>query len=139
MEKSIAVESLQSVLALGPGYCICDSAGNIYQKAKPSEHGYTQLFVLSRDSTVLLEYETAPLQVIEEPMRTESEELIYPVYDIKESFMYGKEASNRKQEIDPGTTLFRTKEAKDQRTSIVEMCITDYGIMDNSIHSTWKS
>ena len=22
---------------------------------------------------------------------------------------------------------------------IVEMCITGYGIMDNSIHSTWKS
>lgn len=85
LEKSIAVESLQSVLALGPGYCICDSAGNIYQKAKPSEHGYTQLFVLSRNGTVLLEYETAPLQVIEEPMRTESGELIYPVYDIKES------------------------------------------------------
>ena len=28
---------------------------------------------------------------------------------------------------------------KDQKTSIVEMCITGYGIMDNSIHSTWKS
>lgn len=30
-------------------------------------------------------------------------------------------------------TLFRTKENKDQKTSIVEMCITGYGIMDNSI------
>ena len=28
---------------------------------------------------------------------------------------------------------------KDQKTSIMEMCITGYGIMDNSIHSTWKS
>ena len=37
------------------------------------------------------------------------------------------------------TTLFRTKEIKDQKTSTVEMCITGYGIMDNSIHSTWKS
>ena len=37
------------------------------------------------------------------------------------------------------TTLFRTKENKDQKTSIVEMCITGYGIMDNSIHRTWKS
>ena len=32
--------------------------------------------------------------------------------------------------------LFRTN---DQKTNIVEMCITGYGIMDNSIHSTWKS
>lgn len=53
--------------------------------------------------------------------------------------MYGKEASNRKQKIDASTTLFRTKEAKDQKTNIMEMCITGYGIMDNSIHSTWKS
>lgn len=28
---------------------------------------------------------------------------------------------------------------KDQKTSIVEMCITGYGIMDNSIHRTWKA
>ena len=50
--------------------------------------------------------------------------------------MYGKEASNRKQEIDRQHTLFRTK---DQKKSIVEMCITGYSVMDNSIHSTWKS
>jgi len=34
--------------------------------------------------------------------------------------MYGKEANNRKQEIDASTTLFRIKEIKDQKTSIVE-------------------
>ena len=32
--------------------------------------------------------------------------------------------------------LFRTN---DQKTNIVEMCITGYGIMDNSIHRTWKA
>ncbi len=45
--------------------------------------------------------------------------------------MYGKEASNRKQEIDR-----QHHTIPNQRS---EMCITGYGIMDNSIHSTWKS
>ena len=27
----------------------------------------------------------------------------------------------------------------EKQGSIVEMCITGYGIMDNSVHSTWKS
>ena len=40
--------------------------------------------------------------------------------------MYGKEASNRKQEID-------------RQHHTMEMCITGYGIMDNSIHRTWKA
>ncbi len=56
--------------------------------------------------------------------------------------MYGKEASNRKQEIDRQHHTIpnqRNQRPKDQKTSIVEMCITGYGIMDNSIHSTWKS
>ena len=56
--------------------------------------------------------------------------------------MYGKEASNRKQEIDRQHHTIpnqRNQRPKDQKTSIVEMCITGYGIMDNSVHSIWKS
>ena len=55
---------------------------------------------------------------------------------LAQMLMYGKEASNRKQEID---RQHHTIPNKNQKTSIVEMCITGYGIMDNSIHSTWKS
>ena len=53
--------------------------------------------------------------------------------------MYGKEARNRKQEIDRQHHTIPNQRNKDQKTSIVEMCITGYGIMDNSVHSTWKS
>ncbi len=53
--------------------------------------------------------------------------------------MYGKEARDRKQEIDRQHHTIPNQRTKDQKTSIVEMCITGYGIMDNSIHSTWKS
>ncbi len=53
--------------------------------------------------------------------------------------MYGKEARDRKQEIDRQHHTIPNQRTKDQKTSIVEMCITGYGIMDNSIHSTWKN
>ena len=38
--------------------------------------------------------------------------------------MYGKEASNRKQEIDRQHHTIPNKRTKDQKTSTVEMCIT---------------
>ncbi len=47
--------------------------------------------------------------------------------------MYGKEASNRKQEIDRQHHTIPNKRTKDQKTSIVEMCITGYGIMDKEV------
>ncbi len=53
--------------------------------------------------------------------------------------MYGKEAKKTKIRDRPPATLFRTKEIKDQKTIIMEMCIAGYSVMDNSIHSTWKS
>jgi len=37
-------------------------------------------------------------------------------------------AGNRKPGIDRHTALFRTKESKEQQTSIMEMCITGYRI-----------
>ncbi len=53
--------------------------------------------------------------------------------------MYGKEASNRKQEIDRQHHTIPNKRTKDQKTSTVEMCITCYSVMEKSIHRTWKS
>ena len=55
--------------------------------------------------------------------------------------MYGKEASNRKQEIDCQHHTIPNKRIKeqDQKKSIMEMCITGYSVMDNSVHRTWKS
>ncbi len=85
LEKGIAKEDSSPYLTLGPGYCVCDSAGNTYQKAGMGKLGYTQLYVMDRDGSVILEYEGEPEQTIEEPMRVESGELIFPVYDMKES------------------------------------------------------
>ena len=53
--------------------------------------------------------------------------------------MYGKEASNRKQEIDRQHHTIPNKRTKDQKTSTVEMCITCYSVMEKSVHRTWKS
>ena len=47
--------------------------------------------------------------------------------------MYGKEASNRKQEIDRQHHTIPNKRTKDQKTSTVEMCITCYSVMEKSI------
>lgn len=85
LEKGIVQETPSPFLSVGSGYCICDGAGNTYQKAGLTKQGYTQLYVMDRDGAVILEYEGAPEQIIEEPMRTGSGELIYPVYDSKES------------------------------------------------------
>ena len=46
--------------------------------------------------------------------------------------MYGKEASNRKQEIDRQHHTIPNKRTKDQKTSTVEMCITCYSVMEKS-------
>ena len=56
-----------------------------------------------------------------------------------EMLMYGKEASNRKQEIDRQHHTIPNKRTKDQKTSTVEMCITCYSVMEKSVHRTWKS
>ncbi len=53
--------------------------------------------------------------------------------------MYGKEASNRKQEIDRQHHTIPNQETKSKTKSIMEMCITGYSVKDNSIHRTWKS
>ncbi len=62
----------------------------------------------------------------------------YETY-IHQMLMYGKEARDRKQEIDSQHHTIPNQRTKDQKTSIVAICITGYGIMDNSIHSTWKN
>lgn len=88
LEKGIARDDFQEFLTFPTGYCVCDSAGNTYQKAGSTNYGYTQLYVMDRDGAVLLEYTGAPEQAIEDPMRTESGELIFPVYDNRESCYY---------------------------------------------------
>lgn len=88
LEKGIAQAGSNPYLLLGPGYCVCDGAGNTYQKAGMGKFGYTKLYVMDRNGAVLLEYEGAPEHVIEKPMRVESGELIYPVYDMRESCYY---------------------------------------------------
>ncbi|MCI8527052.1 MAG: hypothetical protein HFF17_14355 [Oscillospiraceae bacterium] len=53
--------------------------------------------------------------------------------------MYGKEASNQKQEIDRQHHTIPNKRTKDQKKSTVEMCIACYYVMEKSVHRTWKS
>ena len=42
--------------------------------------------------------------------------------------MYGKEASSQKQQIDRQHHTIPNQRTRDEKTSIVEMCITGYGI-----------
>ena len=55
--------------------------------------------------------------------------------------IYDKEAETKKQEIDRQHHTIPNKRIKeqDQKKSIMEMCITGYSVMDNSVHRTWKS
>lgn len=80
LEKGIAKDTFESQVLI-PACCVCDDAGNTYHKARFSRYGYTQLYVMDKDGAVLMEYIGALDQAIEDPMRTESGELIYPVYD----------------------------------------------------------
>lgn len=84
LEKRIARESYSQYTVLPQGYCVCDSRGNTYARAGESDYGYTRLYVLDRNGNILLEYQASPEQAIEEPMRTEGGELVFPVYDAKE-------------------------------------------------------
>ncbi|MCI8527005.1 MAG: hypothetical protein HFF17_14090 [Oscillospiraceae bacterium] len=43
-----------------------------------------------------------------------------------------KKQATENERARTGTTLFRTKETRDQKTSIMEMCITGYSVMDNA-------
>lgn len=88
LEKEIARDDPQEFIAFPVGYCVCDGAGNTYQKAGLTKRGYTALYVTDRDGAILLEYKGTPEQVIEDPMRTEGGELIFPVYDRKEYCYY---------------------------------------------------
>ena len=53
--------------------------------------------------------------------------------------MYGKEARNLKLEIDRQHHTIPNQRTKDRKASIVEMCITGYSVMGNSVHRAWKS
>ncbi len=59
-------------------------------------------------------------------------------------------ASGEPEAVEVAYVRYRSKQPKtkdrplaphysEQKTSIVEMCITGYYVMDNPIHSTWKS
>ena len=49
--------------------------------------------------------------------------IFYPIM-----LMYGKEASSQKQQIDRQHHTIPNQRTRDEKTSIVEMCITGYGI-----------
>lgn len=80
LEKGIAKDKYSSNVSF-QACCVCDGTGNTYHKARLSRYGYTQLYVMDKQGAVLLEYIGTSDQAIEDPMRTESGNLIYPVYD----------------------------------------------------------
>lgn len=88
LENGIEKDISQEFILMPQGSCVCDGAGNTYRKAGSSQFGYTRLYAINREGTVLLEYAAESEQAVEEPMRTESGELIYPVYDRKASCYY---------------------------------------------------
>lgn len=81
LEKGIVRENFSEVMLLPEGYCVCDSAGNIYAKAGIEWDGFTKLYVIDREGNIIVEHQTAADEVLGEPMRTESGEFIYPAYD----------------------------------------------------------
>lgn len=84
VEKGILQEEYTEYILLPSGHCVCDGEGNIYIKAGQTDYGYNRLAVFDREGSLLLEYQGSPEQALEEPLRTESGEMIYPVYDMRQ-------------------------------------------------------
>ncbi len=85
LEKEIEKDALEDVLTMEGGNCVCDGAGNIYHRTGLADDGYgsTDLYVLDREGNILLEYKGPGEQVIEDPLRTEGGELVFPVNDMR--------------------------------------------------------
>lgn len=87
LEKGIFKEEYSDYLLIPFGDCVCDSAGNTYIRAGKTKYGnYSRLAAFDREGNLLLDYQGSEEKIVEEPLRTETGELIYPVYDIREKF-----------------------------------------------------
>lgn len=84
LEKDIFKEEYSDYLVIPSGNCVCDGTGNIYIRAGKTKYGhYSRLAVFDREGNLLLDYSGSQEQIVEEPLRTETGELIYPVYDMQ--------------------------------------------------------
>lgn len=90
LEKDIFQEEYADYLVIPSGNCVCDGAGNIYIRAGKTKYGYySRLAAFDREGNLLLDYLGSQEQIVEEPLRTETGELIYPVYDMqKKSYCF---------------------------------------------------
>lgn len=99
LEKEIKKDVESSVAMLPEGYCVCDYAGNTYVRAGEGQYGYSDLYVFDRAGNVLMEFLGDQGQSIQNPMRTEEGELIFPVYDAKEKSYHFMWPDLKKQEM----------------------------------------
>ena len=77
LEKGLSLEKYKNI-ELG-GECVCDASGNSYVRGEY----FDSLFVLDMEGKLLLEYICSNDEQINEPMKTEEGEVIYPCYDRK--------------------------------------------------------
>ena len=72
------------------GNCVCDGAGNVYILAGETAYGFpNRLAAFDREGNLLLDYLCSQKQAVENPLRTETGELIYPIYDMgKKSYNF---------------------------------------------------
>lgn len=140
LEKDIFKEEYSDYLVIPSGNCVCDGAGNAYIRAEKTKYGYySRLAAFDREGNLLLDYLGSQEQIVENPLRTETGELIYPVYDMqKKSYhfmwadvqtgemkllasfdssnrirqMYGMQGNNVYYEVDEGIVQWNTATGK---------------------------
>ena len=84
LQEGIAEEEYYGNPVYPEGYCVCDGEGNTYVKSEKKEDAYTKVFAFDRNGQVVMEYQCGEEQGIEEPMRMEGGEPVFPVYDYHE-------------------------------------------------------
>lgn len=89
--------SEQGIL-LPTGYCVCDGQGNTYVRAGHTDRGYTKLYAFDRKGQAVLEYQCDENHVVEEPLRMETGEIVYSVYNFRErnySFLWADTSTGK--------------------------------------------
>lgn len=158
LEQGIFEDEYSDYLVIPSGNCVCDGAGNIYIRAGKTGYGfYSWLAVFDREGKLLLDYHGSQEQIVEEPLRMETGEMIYPVYDIQKkaydlmwadvqtgemkllaSFdsgnriqqMYGMQENNVYYEMSEGIVQWDTVTGK--RTLV-------FGYQENGIGTGWQT
>lgn len=112
LEKGIVRDKMENAVSIQQSFCVCDGEGNTYVRAGETQRGYSDLYVFDREGKCLLEYRGNQDQTLDEPLRTESGELVYPSYDYSEGCYHFLWPDTEKKEMH---TLAKLAGAKDIR------------------------